>query len=533
MNSPLSDQHYNNVAFDQFQRYKNVADAIESMRKANEQFTILEVGANEHRNLEKFLPRDSIKYLDIELPADLQKHPDYILGDATKMEFSNDYFDIVVALDVFEHIPPDKRDDFISEIHRVSSEFYIITAPFASPSVSKAERRTNAVYKSLVQEDYRWLAEHFENGLPVQKDLEMFLNKLGVNYRVLSHGSLPIWESMMEIHFVAACFPELQYYRMELDRFYNANIFAEDYAEDSYRKIFICSKDRGMSELIEKRSLINMAPRHLEELQRFKTTFFSLATMLVNKKIVETEVQDKSVQDKIQVFTDSGKGFNEEESFKIDVDENRPIHKFLWNNSRMEPIKSIRIDPSDRKGIFKFDNITIRNQQGELVEEYFEDGNYIYSFDDIYGFSNDDPFLILNFSKPVSIDSISFDVTSLTKDERKLILEVEKVFLGISRLQETNKRITLESNNRLDKIRYLNNQLHQSELDKQKKEQFHKQEIQHNEQSIMEVKQALEDRNREYETLESELNKAHQQLQDVENSKFWKMAKLIKKLVGK
>lgn len=533
MKSPLSDQHYNNVAFDQYQRYKNVADAIESMRKENEQFTILEVGANEHRNLEKFLPQDSIKYLDIELPADLQKHPDYILGDATQMEFPNGYFDIVVALDVFEHIPRDKRDDFISEIHRVSSEFYLITAPFASPLVSEAERRTNAVYKSLVQEDYRWLAEHFENGLPVQKDLEMFLYKLEANYRVLSHGSLPIWESMMEIHFVAACFPELQYYRMELDRFYNAKIFAEDYAEDSYRKIFICSKDRGMSELIENRSRLNMVPRHLEEMQRFKATFFSLASMLVNKKTVETQVQDKSVQDKIQVFTDSGKGFNEEESFKIDVDENSPINKFSWNDGRVEPINSIRIDPSDRKGIFKLDNITIRNHQGDLVEEYFEDGNYIYSFNNIYGFSNDDPFLRLNFSKPVSIDSVSFDVTSLTKDERKLILEVEKAFLGVSRLQENNKQITFESNNRLDEIRNLNNQLHQSDLNKQKIEQLHQQEIQQIEQSIMEVKQALEDRNREYETLESELSKAHQQLQDVENSKFWRITKLIKKLVGK
>lgn len=63
------------VSFDQYQRYKNAQLIINSARKKDEIFKILEVGANEHRNLEKFLPLDSIVYLDISLPAELLEDP--------------------------------------------------------------------------------------------------------------------------------------------------------------------------------------------------------------------------------------------------------------------------------------------------------------------------------------------------------------------------------------------------------------------------------------------------------------------------
>ena len=57
----------------------------------------------------------NITYLDIDLPEELLKNPKYILGDATNMSFEDNSYDIIVALDVFEHIPIDKKSDFIKE----------------------------------------------------------------------------------------------------------------------------------------------------------------------------------------------------------------------------------------------------------------------------------------------------------------------------------------------------------------------------------------------------------------------------------
>ena len=107
------------IPFDQYQRYKNTQKIIDSVRRDGERFKILEVGANEHRNLEHFLPDDDIKYLDIKLSDECINSPQYILGDATDMQFDDNYFDIIVALDVYEHIPPERRENFLSEINRV------------------------------------------------------------------------------------------------------------------------------------------------------------------------------------------------------------------------------------------------------------------------------------------------------------------------------------------------------------------------------------------------------------------------------
>ena len=89
------------IIFDQYQRYKNAQKIIDSARKEGQIFKILEVGANEHKDLEKFLPNDKITYLDVKLSDEMKKDPAYVLGDATQMEFEDNAYDIVIALDVF------------------------------------------------------------------------------------------------------------------------------------------------------------------------------------------------------------------------------------------------------------------------------------------------------------------------------------------------------------------------------------------------------------------------------------------------
>ena len=68
--------------------------------------------------------------MDIELPEELLSDPAFIKGDATNMHFGENSFDFVVALDVLEHISPEKRNDFLSETHRVSTQGVILSAPF-------------------------------------------------------------------------------------------------------------------------------------------------------------------------------------------------------------------------------------------------------------------------------------------------------------------------------------------------------------------------------------------------------------------
>lgn len=332
------------ILFDQFQRYNNVTNVINTLRKSGQVFKILEVGANEHQNLEGFLPDDQITYLDILLPENLKNNPKYILGDATSMDFPENYYDIVVALDVFEHIADEDRIKFISELYRVSSDFFVITAPFHSTKVYEAEKRVNALYKSIFNKDFIWLEEHMTNGLPDLDKLTKYLNSKEMEFKIISHGDIDIWERMMAIHFITAQNPKLTVYRKEIDRFYNQHIFEFDYTNDSYRKICIVAKGCSLSKLAKADSeemQCTDKDRIMNKLAALERTFYNLASLSTETVI------DKSKADFIQVFWDNGEGFNEMNSTR---------EKVVSDTCHFEKVidlgglKSIRIDPSDFRG---------------------------------------------------------------------------------------------------------------------------------------------------------------------------------------
>ena len=53
MNTAGNNSLYN-IPFDQYQRYKTTSLIIENYKNDSENVSILEIGANEHKNLEKF-----------------------------------------------------------------------------------------------------------------------------------------------------------------------------------------------------------------------------------------------------------------------------------------------------------------------------------------------------------------------------------------------------------------------------------------------------------------------------------------------
>src|SRR3990167_854138 len=162
----LDDRNEPAASFDQWQRYGMAARAIEQLRQDGQVFSILEVGANTHRLLGKLLPRDRITYLDLEIPVGMQDAPDVIVGDATRLAMPDGSFDIVVALDVFEHIEVTRRRDFLYHTTRVARDIALIAAPFKAASVTCAEQQAMTYWNGLFARPYRWLAEHADNGLP-------------------------------------------------------------------------------------------------------------------------------------------------------------------------------------------------------------------------------------------------------------------------------------------------------------------------------------------------------------------------------
>lgn len=232
------------VPFDQAQRYRIAALAVEALRQPGQKFRILEVGANQHRRLGALLPQDDIMYLDREIPESMRGAADVVVGDATALDFPDDHFDVVIALDVLEHIPVSQRRAFLRHAARTGRLLTIIAAPFDDPGVQAAEADALGFWNALMAEPYRWLTEHAQQGLPKLGETRAALAELGVRHRVVGHGRLDLWCGMLKGHFAAEAMSELRPAMHALDDFYARHLVLADFSQtDVYRRFLFCSRD--------------------------------------------------------------------------------------------------------------------------------------------------------------------------------------------------------------------------------------------------------------------------------------------------
>lgn len=349
------------VPFDQYQRYRNIEKTVNSVRREGERFTVLEVGANEHSNLDRFLPQDDIKYLDLNLSEKCLSDPRYILGDATDMPFEDNSFDIVVALDVYEHIPPERRENFLSEINRVCSVISVICAPMNRLGIMRAEERTNEVYKNIHGEDFIWLKEHFDNVLPDFDRTKRFYEEHGIKCTTFCHGTLEVWEALMSICFLSTVYPEAFAYRLMIDEFYNDEIFENDYSEDNYyRAFFVGEKTRSFDRSKVIKAEQSTAWRYHFDILR--DNFYTLLNVDCFK--------NRRKRYFAELFYDNGAGFV---SGGIRADINTDAKGYFsiaktFDLSGVEGIKHLRLDPVNSSCIIDSISVSAVTEGGKTVD---------------------------------------------------------------------------------------------------------------------------------------------------------------------
>jgi glycosyltransferase involved in cell wall biosynthesis len=238
------------IQFDQYQRYKVTANAINELRIDNKPFKILEVGSNVHNLLGKFLPNDKIIYLDLEITPDLKNNNEYIVGDATDLKLDDNSFDIVVALDVYEHIPKERRELFIYHTARVAKLITIVGTPFDSHAVNSKEKEVNDYWKSLFSISYRWLHEHYTNKLPSLDNTKKYISSIGYDCYTVSHGNLELWGDFIKAHFCEVYSSQFQKILPFFYEYYQKYLFEKDFwSEPSYRHFLFFTRN---TDLIDK-----------------------------------------------------------------------------------------------------------------------------------------------------------------------------------------------------------------------------------------------------------------------------------------
>ncbi len=104
---------------------------------SKEPLKVLEVGCASGKDFLSFATdceQLELYGLDIKEYPIKQKNVKFIVGDAEKMDFPDNYFDITISIGVLEHIQPiEKLARMIQEINRVSKSFYMIMPSVTTP----------------------------------------------------------------------------------------------------------------------------------------------------------------------------------------------------------------------------------------------------------------------------------------------------------------------------------------------------------------------------------------------------------------
>ena len=229
------------LPFDQYQRYSTAAELLRGLGVAAGS-RVLEVGGAPGP-LEAFMPEYTLVVSDVQGKQEGR----YLLADGAALPFPDASFDVVLALDVLEHVPAVHRTPFLGEARRVASDVVLLSAPFADPELELAEEALNEFIRARFQGDFPTLDEHADNGLPVLDATVDALGRDGWATATLPSGYLPHWLAGMLLHheLLATGVPHLG----KLHAYYNQTVSPLDCREPAYRHVVVASPTRSATDL--------------------------------------------------------------------------------------------------------------------------------------------------------------------------------------------------------------------------------------------------------------------------------------------
>ena len=222
------------LPFDQYQRYRLVADILKEVRPKGRTLSILDVGGRTAL-LRQFLPKDRITAVDLEQSDE----PGLVLGDGSRLPFQDGSFDVVAAFDTLEHVPPARRTAFVDECARVASRWVVLTGPYASKRVNEAEERLVDFLREKLKTEHRYLNEHRSHGLPSLGRVERTLHKHGLQTVRVGQGNLDRWLGLMCLELYLDADPCLRPVARRFFRFYNQTLYSSDHGGDMYRHALV------------------------------------------------------------------------------------------------------------------------------------------------------------------------------------------------------------------------------------------------------------------------------------------------------
>ncbi len=101
-------------------------------------------------------------------------------ASAAELPFEDASFDVVLSLEMLEHIPPDARRKVLSEMFRVlrPGGRMVVSFPADAPA-RELDLKLNAAYRARYGNDHPWVAEHISEGVPSTPEVVALMESIG------------------------------------------------------------------------------------------------------------------------------------------------------------------------------------------------------------------------------------------------------------------------------------------------------------------------------------------------------------------
>jgi hypothetical protein len=187
---------------DIYQRYSFLARLTDVLSgEGSGPLTLLDIGSGPIQLTEAFVSRRfDIVRADVgefDDPSIVRLHP------GEPLPFEDAAFDVAVAIEVLEHVPPAQRSSLIRELQRVSRQATIICCPVGTPEVVEAERWFSEWAQAVSGRTIDFLVEHREYGLPDAGEIVSWFSHPG-SVLVADNAPLNGWLAFNVLDFIYA-----------------------------------------------------------------------------------------------------------------------------------------------------------------------------------------------------------------------------------------------------------------------------------------------------------------------------------------
>ena len=225
------------TSFDRYARYAAIDRAVRASLGAG-RHRVLDVG-DTAGHLHTFDPDLDVVGIDVQLEDKRLPGTPVALADGTRLPFADATFDAVVSSDVLEHVNPEGRPAFLSELMRVSRDLVVVAAPFDTPGVAGVEELVRRYALIALGAEQPQLEEHRLNGLP---DLDVAIATMvdaGAEVLTVGAGNLSDWLTMMMLRFQLEARPALRPLSEGYDTLYNYTFADRNDQAPFYRHLIV------------------------------------------------------------------------------------------------------------------------------------------------------------------------------------------------------------------------------------------------------------------------------------------------------